>query len=30
LKHVWLNVNITTDTPKITDISKTHVNKDFG
>jgi hypothetical protein len=29
LKWVWLNVNITTEAPKFTDVSKRHVNKDF-
>jgi len=29
LKHVWLNVNITTFTPKFTDVIKRHVNKYF-
>jgi len=28
LKHVWLNVNITTEAPKCTDVIKRHVNKD--
>ena len=29
MKHVWLNVNITTDAPKFTDVSKRHINKDL-
>jgi len=29
LKHIWLNVNITTEAPKSTDVSKWHVNKDL-
>ena len=29
LEYVWLNVNITTFTPKFTDVSKRHVNKDL-
>ena len=29
LKHVWLNVNIRTEAPHFTGVSKTHVNKDL-
>jgi len=29
LKHVWLNVYITTEARTFTDVSKTHVNKDL-
>jgi len=29
LKHVWLNINISIFTPKFTDVSKRHVNKDL-
>jgi hypothetical protein len=29
LKHVWLNIRITTFTPTFTDVSKRHVNKDL-
>ena len=29
LKHVSVNVNITTEAPKFTDVSKRHVNNDF-
>ena len=28
-KHVWLNVNITTEAPKFTNVSKRHVNKNL-
>jgi hypothetical protein len=29
LRRFWFNVNITTFTPKFTDVSKRHVNKDL-
>jgi hypothetical protein len=29
LKCVWLNINIPTETPKFTDVSKRHVNKNL-